>query len=119
MAQIDRIAVSPAGGDGAAEGAENSAVTIAGLLQAIYLIYNDVPGTTTVTITVPGMDDFELFELTGNTNGIFMPRYPTCDAAGVADDGTGAFYIPNLPVKVAVANADEATDGVVVLLVTI
>lgn len=116
MGTAHLISVTTTGSAGSATGSAESPVTLTGLLQAIYINFTSVPGTTHVLITVPEFGNFTLLDYTGNTDTMFLVRFATCDNTGAADDGTTAFHIPNLKVKVTVDSSNAATDGVKVIL---
>jgi hypothetical protein len=106
------------GANGAAISSQDSPVVLAGLVEAIYVKYNDAPpGTTKVTIKTKGANGaapaLTLFSLdNANTDGWFFPRAGIHSTAGatIADlyDKVPIFDILN--VEINEANGGDHVD---------
>ncbi len=106
-----KIAITTAGGAGAAVGSGTS-LPIMGFLLDVYLDYDAAaPATTDVTISDAIFGNV-LVKSNNATDGWYAPRKQSCDPAA-AD--TGAYELIPLsgPLTIAVAECDAITDAVV------
>lgn len=111
-----------AGGAGVATANANSSIRVCGYVMAVHVKYNDSPpaGTTDVTIKTAGTAIPSLTFLTltnGATDGWRFPQLLLDDSAGA--DLTGVYGPPYIDdyVNVAIAQANDADNVDVILLI--
>lgn len=114
MIRTRELSLSPAGEAGEAV-AEATIGVDTERLVAVGVNYTGVPETTDVTISNQGRT--LLARSNSNTDGFFQLAAAVSDSAGAAVEGAFA-QAPAVhgEITIAVAGADEASDGVAVLL---